>query len=195
MASGASKRAPSGRFCVILQPKWDRLYPPRCKTRRRKTASRWALSARKGKRPGRNSKVAENILRRNSWKGGATMNKSELIAQVAEKTGLTKRAAGESVEAVFEHHRRGSKAGEKVTSSGLAPLRCATVPPAKASTQPRERPSKSPKARCLPSKRARRLRRLFPGKSPLLTSLGKRAWKSHASGPLFYSTKRCRADA
>ena len=47
------------------------------------------------------------------------MNKSELIAQVAEKTGLTKRAAGESVEAVLSTIEEALKRGEKVTLVGF----------------------------------------------------------------------------
>lgn len=47
------------------------------------------------------------------------MNKSELIAQVAEKTGLTKRAAGESVEAVLGAIQEALAKGEKVTLVGF----------------------------------------------------------------------------
>jgi len=47
------------------------------------------------------------------------MNKSELIAQVAEKTGLTKRAAGESVEAVLSTIEEALAKGEKVTLVGF----------------------------------------------------------------------------
>ncbi|MBO2521100.1 MAG: HU family DNA-binding protein [Clostridia bacterium] len=47
------------------------------------------------------------------------MNKSELIAQVAEKTGLTKRAAGESVEAVLSAIEEALVKGEKVTLVGF----------------------------------------------------------------------------
>ena len=47
------------------------------------------------------------------------MNKSELIAQVAEKTGLTKRAAGDSVEAVLSAIQEALKKGEKVTLVGF----------------------------------------------------------------------------
>lgn len=47
------------------------------------------------------------------------MNKSELIAQVAEKTGLTKRAAGDSVEAVLSAIQEALQKGEKVTLVGF----------------------------------------------------------------------------
>lgn len=47
------------------------------------------------------------------------MNKSELIAQVAEKTGLTKRAAGDSVEAVLSAIEEALKKGDKVTLVGF----------------------------------------------------------------------------
>lgn len=47
------------------------------------------------------------------------MNKSELIAKVADKTGLTKRAAGESVEAVLAAIEDALSKGDKVTLVGF----------------------------------------------------------------------------
>lgn len=47
------------------------------------------------------------------------MNKSELIAQVADKTGLTKKAAGESVEAVLSAIENALAKGDKVTLVGF----------------------------------------------------------------------------
>lgn len=47
------------------------------------------------------------------------MNKSELIAKVAEKTGLTKKAAGDSVEAVLSTIEEALANGEKVTLVGF----------------------------------------------------------------------------
>lgn len=47
------------------------------------------------------------------------MNKSELIAKVADKTGLTKRAAGESVEAVLAAIEEALAKGDKVTLVGF----------------------------------------------------------------------------
>lgn len=47
------------------------------------------------------------------------MNKSELIAEVAERTGLTKRAAGDSVEAVLSAIEEALKKGDKVTLVGF----------------------------------------------------------------------------
>jgi len=47
------------------------------------------------------------------------LNKSELIAKVADKTGLTKRAAGESVEAVLAAIEEALAKGEKVTLVGF----------------------------------------------------------------------------
>lgn len=47
------------------------------------------------------------------------MNKSELIAKVADKTGLTKRAAGESVEAVLSAIEDALAKGDKVTLVGF----------------------------------------------------------------------------
>lgn len=47
------------------------------------------------------------------------MNKSELIAKVADKTGLTKRAAGDSVEAVLSSIEEALANGDKVTLVGF----------------------------------------------------------------------------
>jgi len=47
------------------------------------------------------------------------VNKSELVARVAEKTNLTKKAAGEAVEAVFESISEALAGGEKVTLVGF----------------------------------------------------------------------------
>lgn len=47
------------------------------------------------------------------------MNKSDLIAQVAEKTGLTKKVAGDAVESVFAIITDALAAGEKVTLVGF----------------------------------------------------------------------------
>ncbi len=47
------------------------------------------------------------------------MNKTELIARVAEKTDLTKKAAGDAVEAVLETITEALSAGDKVTIVGF----------------------------------------------------------------------------
>ncbi|MBO8141133.1 MAG: HU family DNA-binding protein [Firmicutes bacterium] len=47
------------------------------------------------------------------------MNKSELIARVAEKSNLTKRTAGQAVEAVLESISEALSNGEKVTLVGF----------------------------------------------------------------------------
>ncbi|HHV93028.1 MAG TPA: HU family DNA-binding protein [Firmicutes bacterium] len=47
------------------------------------------------------------------------MNKSELISAVAEKSGLSKKAAGEAVEAVLNTIAEALAAGEKVTLVGF----------------------------------------------------------------------------
>lgn len=47
------------------------------------------------------------------------MNKSELISRVAEKTGPSKKAAGESVEAVLSSIEEALANGEKVTLVGF----------------------------------------------------------------------------
>lgn len=48
-----------------------------------------------------------------------TVNKSELIARVADKTGLTKKAAGDSVEAVLSTIEEALASGHKVTLVGF----------------------------------------------------------------------------
>lgn len=47
------------------------------------------------------------------------MNKSELVADVAEKSGLTKKAAGDAVEAVLGAISDALAVGEKVTLVGF----------------------------------------------------------------------------
>ena len=47
------------------------------------------------------------------------MNKSELITAVAERSGLSKKAAGEAVEAVLDTISQALAAGEKVTLVGF----------------------------------------------------------------------------
>ncbi len=47
------------------------------------------------------------------------MNKNELIAQVADKTGLTKAAAGEAVDATFDAVTSALKGGEEVRIIGF----------------------------------------------------------------------------
>lgn len=47
------------------------------------------------------------------------MNKSDLIARVAEKTGLTKKVAGDAVESVFSIITDALAAGDKVTLVGF----------------------------------------------------------------------------
>ncbi|MFO7265523.1 MAG: HU family DNA-binding protein [Limnochordales bacterium] len=47
------------------------------------------------------------------------MNKTELIARVAEKTNLTKKAAGDAVEAVLEAITEALAGGDKVTLVGF----------------------------------------------------------------------------
>jgi len=47
------------------------------------------------------------------------VNKTELIARVAEKTDLTKKAAGDAVEAVLETITEALSAGDKVTIVGF----------------------------------------------------------------------------
>ncbi|MBE3574720.1 MAG: HU family DNA-binding protein [Firmicutes bacterium] len=47
------------------------------------------------------------------------MNKTDLIAGVAERAGLSKKQAGEAVEAVFQSIEDALKGGEKVTVIGF----------------------------------------------------------------------------
>jgi len=48
-----------------------------------------------------------------------SMNKSQLVAVVAKKAHLTKKAAEESIDALFEEVGRSLKKGEKVVISGF----------------------------------------------------------------------------
>lgn len=48
-----------------------------------------------------------------------SMNKSQLVAVVSKKAHLTKKAAEESIEALFEEIARSLKKGEKVVISGF----------------------------------------------------------------------------
>lgn len=47
------------------------------------------------------------------------MTKSDLVSAVAEKTGLTKRAAGEAVEAMLDAVTGALKKGDRVTVTGF----------------------------------------------------------------------------
>lgn len=46
------------------------------------------------------------------------MNRTELVAAVAEKTGMTKSAAGEAFDALFSTLAEAAKAGDKVVVPG-----------------------------------------------------------------------------
>jgi DNA-binding protein HU-beta len=52
-------------------------------------------------------------------KGGLFVNKAELIASVAEKSNMTKKAASDAVEAVFASISDALAAGDKVTIVGF----------------------------------------------------------------------------
>ena len=53
-------------------------------------------------------------------KDNFTMNKNELIAAVADKTDLSKAAAGEAVDAVFDAITASLKGGDEVKILGLS---------------------------------------------------------------------------
>jgi DNA-binding protein HU-beta len=54
-----------------------------------------------------------------TYQGGYIVNKSELVTAVAEKSGLSKKAASEAVEAVLETISQALATGEKVTLVGF----------------------------------------------------------------------------
>ncbi len=78
------------------------------------------------------------------------MTKTDLIAQVAANTEMSKKSAEQAVSAVFEALGKAMTEGEKITISGLAPLRCVSAPSVRASTPALASPSPSllPAASC-----------------------------------------------
>ena len=71
------------------------------------------------------------------------MNKTELIAAVAEDVGVGKKDTEQVLNAFFSTTRYRSLA--------LAALKCVSVPPARAATRTPARRSRSPRQRCLRS--------------------------------------------
>ncbi len=53
------------------------------------------------------------------FKGAATVNKTELVAGVAEKTGMTKKDAEKAVNALFESIQEALTSGDKVQMIGF----------------------------------------------------------------------------
>lgn len=78
------------------------------------------------------------------------MTKTDLIAQVAANTEMSKKSAEQAVSAVFEALGKAMTEGEKITIPASAPLRCASVPSVRASTPALASPSPSllPAASC-----------------------------------------------
>lgn len=62
------------------------------------------------------------------------MTKTDLIAQVAANTEMSKKSAEQAVNAVFEALSKAMSEGEKITIPVLAPLRCVSAPSVRAST-------------------------------------------------------------
>lgn len=62
------------------------------------------------------------------------MTKTDLIAQVAANTEMSKKNAEQAVNAMFEALGKAMAEGEKITIPALAPLRCASVQSVRAST-------------------------------------------------------------
>lgn len=62
------------------------------------------------------------------------MTKTDLIAQVAANTEMSKKNAEQAVNAMFEALSKAMAEGEKITIPALAPLRCASVQSVRAST-------------------------------------------------------------
>ena len=83
------------------------------------------------------------------------MNKTELIAAVAEKTGMTKKDAERAVAATLETVSASLAKGERVQLSGFGILRLRSAAPALAATLTPRRPSRSPHPVLPPSRQAR----------------------------------------
>ena len=104
------------------------------------------------------------------------MNKAELIAAVAEKTGLSKKDSEKAVSAVFASITEGLKKGEKLSLVGFGTFEvkaCLTsrsaAPVSAATPRPRKR-SRSRQRACLFSRRARCSRTRFPNKNDVKRS-------------------------
>ena len=66
------------------------------------------------------------------------MKKSELIEIIAKKAHLTKKAAKEAVESVFDEISRLLKKGEKITLSGFGTFKVSKVKDKKGRTSPKD---------------------------------------------------------
>lgn len=66
------------------------------------------------------------------------MKKSELVQVVAKKAHLTKKAAKEAVESLFEEINRLLKKGEKITLSGFGTFKIAKVKDKKGRKSPKD---------------------------------------------------------
>lgn len=71
------------------------------------------------------------------------MNKTELIAEVANKAGLSRKDAEKALGAVVETITEAVVKGDKVQLVALAPLRRSSARRARAATPRRRRPSRS----------------------------------------------------
>ena len=80
------------------------------------------------------------------------MNKTELIAAVAEKTGLTKKDAERVINAAVDTITASLVKGDKVQLSGFGIFE---VKPVSAATPAPSRPSRSPLPACPPSRQAK----------------------------------------
>ena len=78
------------------------------------------------------------------------MTKTDLIAQVAANTEMSKKDAERAVSAMFEALGKAMAEGERSPSPALAPLRCVSAPSVRASTPAPVSPSPSllPAASC-----------------------------------------------
>ena len=78
------------------------------------------------------------------------MTKTDLIAQVAANTEMSKKDAERAVSAMFEALGKAMAEGEKITISGFGTLRCVSAPSVRASTPAPVSPSPSllPAASC-----------------------------------------------
>ena len=106
------------------------------------------------------------------------MNKAELIAAVAEKTGLSKKDSEKAVNAAFDTIAANLEVGEKVQLVGFGTFEVKEraertginpAPVSAATPRPRKRSRSRPRA-CLFSRRARCSRTRFPNKNDVKRS-------------------------
>jgi DNA-binding protein HU-beta len=86
------------------------------------------------------------------------MKKAEFVAEVAKKTGLTKKEAQAAVEAVIETIEEAMKAGKKVTFSGFGVFEVVTRAPRVAKVPGTDKEVKIPETKSVKFKVGKKLK-------------------------------------